>query len=71
MTAPVLAPPPVRTVKFRAGLAKVGRVYHYKFVIKGREYYGSTRCELRAGAAGLGRGVEVLRKGEGTLMPGT
>jgi hypothetical protein len=36
--------------KFRAGLAKTGRVYHYKFEVRGRAYHGSTGCETRAGA---------------------
>jgi len=36
--------------KFRNGLAKVGRVYHYSFKFKGRPHHGSTRCESRAAA---------------------
>lgn len=42
--------------KFRNGLAKVGRVYHFKFVCAGREYHGSTRCESKSVAEA------VLRK---------
>jgi len=36
--------------KFRNGLAKVGRVYHYHFTQGGRTYGGSTRCEHRSAA---------------------
>ena len=36
--------------KFRNGLAKVGRVYHYKFGYKGKDHHGSTGCETRAAA---------------------
>lgn len=36
--------------KFRNGLAKVGRVYHFKFRYKGKDYHGSTGCEHRSTA---------------------
>jgi site-specific recombinase XerD len=36
--------------KFRNGLAKVGRVYHFKFTQDGQPYGGSTRCEHRGAA---------------------
>ena len=36
--------------KFRNGLAKVGRVYHYHFTQNGRTVHGSTRCETRGAA---------------------
>ena len=36
--------------KFRNGLAKVGRVYHFKFRSKGKDHHGSTGCETRSAA---------------------
>lgn len=36
--------------KFRNGLAKIGRVYHYHFTLYGRTFGGSTRCEHRNSA---------------------
>ncbi len=36
--------------KFKNGLAKVGRVYHYKFEFRGKPYHGSTGCETRSAA---------------------
>ena len=36
--------------RFKNGLAKVGRVYHYKFEFRGRAHHGSTGCETRAAA---------------------
>ena len=36
--------------KFRNGLAKVGRYYHFNFEMFGRSYHGSTRCEHRSAA---------------------
>lgn len=36
--------------KFKNGLAKMGRVYHFKFEYKGKAYHGSTGCETRTAA---------------------
>ena len=36
--------------KFRNGLAKIGRVYHYHFTQDGRTLSGSTRCEHHSAA---------------------
>ena len=64
--------------KFRNGLAKVGRVYHFHFQQGGRTYHGSTGCEHRSAAElvlqkrredlALARaGVLVLKKDVPTL----
>lgn len=42
--------------RFRNGLAKVGRVYHYKFSLYGKDYHGSTGCETKEAAE------QVLRR---------
>lgn len=36
--------------KFKHGLAKVGRVYHFHFQQDARTHHGSTKCETRAAA---------------------
>lgn len=41
----------IKKVHYVRGLAKVGRVYHYRFSIRGRVFHGSTFCESRETAA--------------------